>query len=121
SPAGATYVRPTAAPGSRPVPRAQASRADRLRLLLRLLARAFERPSGLGEEDVVQRRRVELEMGKFEPLGVERPDDVRERCLAAVKPDGGRLRRGLGRAAEALEQACEPLALGRVGGDDLAR
>src|SRR5438105_10459881 len=55
---------------------------DRLRLGLRLGLGALAMATGLLEGDVVERRRVELEMGDLDLLGVERAHDLREPGLA---------------------------------------
>src|SRR5918998_4700668 len=61
-----------------------------LRLLgaLFLLARSLERAPRLLQEDVVQGRLVEPEVGYPQVLGVERPHHVREAAGTAVQPDG---------------------------------
>src|ERR687895_846117 len=62
-------------------------------LRLRLLgafspARSLERAPRLLQEDVVQGRLVEPEVGHPQVLGVERPHHVREAAGTAVQPDG---------------------------------
>jgi hypothetical protein len=49
----------------------------------------FERAARLGEEHIVERRLVELEVLDFDALGVERADDVCERGLAALQANRG--------------------------------
>ena len=49
----------------------------------------LERPSGLGEEDVVERGRVQLELLDVDALGVERPHhlgELRRRRPPAARP-----------------------------------
>ncbi|HYX88395.1 MAG TPA: ABC transporter permease, partial [Gaiellaceae bacterium] len=57
---------------------------------------------------------VKLEMRELDSLGVDRPDDLCEGCLAAVESHRHGLGRRRGRVAEALEQAGEPPALGHL-------
>ena len=44
-----------------------------------VLARALERAAGLGQEHVVERRRVQLQVGDLDVLGVERPHHLGQR------------------------------------------
>ena len=58
-------------------------------VLLLGLAGALERAAGLRQEDVVQRRLVQLELFDLDPLGVERADDVGEHRGAPLGAHGG--------------------------------
>ena len=77
----------------------------------------LERAPRLREEDVVERRLVQVDLRGAEVLRVERAHDLRQ-CAVAVELDGERAgtRRRLG--AEAAEQPAQPLELvGRLGHD----
>ena len=73
--------------------------------------RALERASGLGEEDVVERRRVQLEMLR---RGAPRRRARARRRRARSSPPSRRTRRALGDrrhgVAEALERSCSTAA-----------
>jgi hypothetical protein len=79
----------------------------------------LERAAGLGQEDVVERRRVELEAGDRDALGVERAHDLGELLGAAVERHRDALRRGRGGRPEAAEHAGQAVALAGVGRDRL--
>src|SRR6478672_7327795 len=60
------------------------------RLLLGgLVAGALQRAPGLGEEDIVEARRVELQVRDRDPLVVESADDVGELLRPLGQPHGG--------------------------------
>src|SRR5215212_6850112 len=78
---------------------------------------ALERSAGLGEEDVVEARGVELEVGDADPLAVEGADDVGELLGPLAEANSGP-RRGPGdEIAEALEDSRKPLAILLLMGD----
>ena len=83
-------------PGSRPPAARLASPARR---------RALQRAAGLGEEDVVERGRVQAQVGDREALGVERPHDLREVADALGQLRGDAAGRGRGLLAEAVQHA----------------
>ena len=64
-------------------------------------AGALQRAAGLGEEDVVERRRVQPQVGDRAALGVERPDDLGEVAHALGQPHGDAVGRRRGLLAEA--------------------
>ena len=119
SPAGAPCARPSAARARRPASASGAHAAARPRPLS-LAAPSSVRP-GLGEEDVVERRRVQLEVVDRDAVVVERADDVGE-------PDSRRASRtaSVAVAAERLAEAARAApairgAVGVVGGDRRGR
>src|SRR5262245_32743907 len=91
----------------------------RLGVLLRF-ARALEMAARLREEDVVERRLVDLELGQHDALGVERTDDLGEIAVRgaqlhrdAALPEARRL------VSEPLEHLGHGPALARVRGHGL--
>ena len=68
-----------------------------------LLRGALESSPGLVEEDVVERRRVELQVRHLEPFAVQRADDLRQPVLRRRQPDRDAVRRRSRRLAEARE------------------
>src|SRR5207248_534304 len=85
------------------------------RSLFFLLCGSLERPAGLGEEDVVQRRLVQLQVLDLEVLRVERANEPGQVGLARLEPDGDAAFGAAG-LAEAGEDRSRPVAVGRVGG-----
>ena len=86
-----------------------------------LLGRALERAARLGEEDVVEARRVQLELLELDPLGVERTDDSGQVLDAVLEPDRHAFRRASGLLAELLQDAGDRLRARAVGGNGLDR
>ena len=91
---------------------------DRLALGGLRVPAALELAPGLGEEHVVERRRVQLEVGDGQVLGVQRADDRRERLGAAASAAPPPRRAAPATAAEAREhggdrRASAPLARAR--------
>ena len=82
---------------------------------------ALERAAGLREEDVVERRLVQPQVGDLQALGVERADDVGERLLGLAQAHRDALDRAAAILAEALEHAATAARSARVGGDRLER
>ena len=87
---------------------------DGLVVLLELAAR-------LGQEDVVERRRVQLEVADREARGVEGADDVGERLGAAAEPDRRRAGRRGRRGAEPREHLGDACAVVGLARDELQR
>src|SRR5436190_16613920 len=75
-----------------------------------LLVGTLERAAGLRQEDVVERRLMELQVRDLDTRGVERPDDVREIGLAGAEADADALGRSTG-IAEAREDLRQPRRL----------
>ncbi len=73
---------------------------------------------GLREEDVVERRLVQVDLGRAQVLLVERPDHVGERAVP-VESDGARTRPGRCLDAETGEDRREARSLAAGLGDDL--
>ena len=86
-----------------------------------LLLRALQRPAGLREEDVVEARRVQVQVGDAGSLGVEGTHDLGEVVDAAGKAHGHALRRAVGPLAEPLEDLRDRRGVGAVCGDRLHR
>ena len=76
-------------------------------------APSSERP-GLGEEDVVERWRLDLEVGEREARVVDRADDPRQPGQPLAEPDDHVAGAAVERLAEGGERGDEPLALGVV-------
>ena len=77
----------------------------------------LQRAAGLGEEDVVERGRVQLELLDLDALGVERAHHLGELGVSARQPHGralGRAGHGLAEAGQHLPHAAE-LAPGPAG------
>ena len=96
-------------------------RSDRLHFLaaglaaVRLLAGALERAPGLGEEDVVERGLVKLQLLDRDPGRVERPDHVGELRLAALQPHREAAAPGrLAALAERAQRLRGAILVGRV-------
>ena len=89
-----------------------------LRPPARLVCLAFEAVPGLREEDVVERRRVELEVVDRHAFGIERAHDVGE-VVSVVEPRGDAARLAFDRHTEPVECVQDPLPVPRLGGDDL--
>src|SRR5205807_8628668 len=70
-------------------------------LVALLVARPLQRAPGLGQEHVVERRGVELQVLHLQVLLVERPDDVGE--VGVAEPNRGAVARGERALAEALQ------------------
>src|ERR671914_1031489 len=86
-----------------------------LRLLGALfLARSLERAPRLLQEDVVQGRLVEPEVGYPQVLGIECPHHVREAAGTAVQPDGDGPWLGGDLLAEAPQNRRHGAALARL-------
>src|SRR5207248_1641433 len=85
-------ARPSAAQAGRPAGGAGSFRLGR-RFVLR--PGALEVATRLGEEDVVEARRVQLEVGDLDTLGVECPDDLDEIAGAVVQAYGDAGRRSV--------------------------
>ncbi len=81
----------------------------------------LELASRLGEEDIVERRRVEPEVDHREVLAVERPHDLGQRLHAAAQPHRGRSGRRCDRRAEALQHGRDGVAVVTLGGLNLER
>src|SRR5207247_9188585 len=77
----------------------------------RFVARALQRAAGLGEEDVVERGRVELQVLDVDALRVERPNDLGELSLASVEAGGDAARRRGDPLTEALHDGSGALAV----------
>ncbi len=80
---------------------------------------AFERAPGLREEDVVERRLVQLEVRHRDPGGVERPHDVGELRRALAQTHRGGAATPAAGLAERRERRLGRGRLGIVGGDHL--
>ncbi len=93
----------------------------RLRVVVRRGAGALERAAGLGQEDVVERRLVQAQVGDPEVLGVERAHDVGQPVGPAVEPHGLGAGGGAAPLAEAVEHAAQAVAIGGVDRDGLDR
>src|SRR5918998_1613427 len=78
---------------------------------------ALQGTPGLGEEDVVQSRLVEPEVGDFEPLVVERPHYVGQ--VAVVEPDRDGAGLGGGLLAEGRKDPGDGVTVRRSGGGGL--
>ena len=88
------------------------------------LARALELAPGLGEEDVVEGGRVQLQVGQVDALGVELADDRLEAVMAGREPDRDGLPAGVelpAPGAEAAHHLDQPRAVGRIGRGRLDR
>src|SRR5829696_8126880 len=117
--AGAPCARPIAARVGPPARRSSRSRRLERQLgFFFLLARTFERAAGLGEEDVVERRLVELKVLHLEALGVEGAHDLRQVGLARLEADRDALDGSAGLAEPREDHGGALLVLG-ARGDDL--
>src|SRR5207247_2847878 len=95
---------------------------DRLRLRFLLVAGTFEMAPGLREEDVVQRRLVDLQLREDDPFGVQRADDLGEIAVRRAQLDRDAARAVTGRLlAEALEDGCDRASLVGIRGNRLDR
>jgi hypothetical protein len=92
-----------------------------VRLGFLLFGRALERAAGLGEEDVVEARRMQLELLQLDPLRVERPDDAGQVLDAVLQPDRDAFRGPVRPLAELLQDAGDRLGARAVCGDRLDR
>src|SRR6266545_896196 len=87
--------------------------------LFLLVPRPFQRAAGLGEEDVVERGLVELEMLDLEVFGVEGAHDLGQIGLTGTQSYGDSLGRRPAGFAEASEDRGGPVKLLGIGRDDL--
>src|SRR5256885_727609 len=122
--AAAACAPPSGARARRPGRRTASSRfhckpATRTSFVL-LLGGALERAAGLGEEDIVERRLVQLQLLDLEVLAVERADDSGQVGLTGAKPHRDAAL-GAARVAEAGEDRLDPLAVVGAGGNRLDR
>src|SRR4051812_47037295 len=81
--------------------------------------RPFQRAAGLGEEDVVEARLVQLEIRDSYPGLVEGADDVGELLASILQPDGGALRSAGDELTEGPEQLRGAIVVGMVRRHDL--
>src|SRR3954469_17542958 len=83
------------------------------------VATALELAAGLGQEDVVQRRRVQVQRGQLQVGLVERADHVATRGVAVGERQGDVAAAVAAAVAERLERLVRLVDLGRVDWDDL--
>src|SRR5579862_9432063 len=88
-------------------------------LLVRACGGALELAAGLGEEDIVERRLVQVQRGDMHAGLVEHAHELGELRLALGQPDADALAAVARGLDEPRQDLCEALPLAGLGGDEL--